>query len=145
MNTEIEVKGITYSVGKLNALTQFHISRRVAPILASMGISLAALKAGAKISVEDMAVSLGPVSEVLANMSDEHVEYIIATTLAVVRRKQSTDAQGKATWAPVARGAQLMFDDIDMAAMLRLVVAVLQENLANFLRELGEPATSPSS
>ncbi len=142
---EIEIDGIRYRVGKLDALRQLHVSRRVAPVLASMGISLAALREGATIRPEDMVTSLGPVAEVVSNMSDESVEYILSTCLSVVRRAQAGPGLDQVLWAPVARGAQPMFDDIDMPAMLRLVVAVLQQSLANFLRGPAEPATSASS
>lgn len=140
---QITINKEVYGIGNLDALRQFHVSRRIAPILASMGVSLSSLRQGATIKAEDIAFSLGPVSEVLAAMSDEHTEYILATCLSVVTRRQGTDM--KPTWAPVARGAQPMFMDIDMSIMLRLVVAVLQENLMGFLKEPDEQATSPGS
>lgn len=139
------IKGHIYNIGKLDALKQFHVSRRIAPVLASMGITLTALRQGsAKFTPEDFAVSLAPVAEVMSNMNDDTVEYVIATCLAVVQRKQG-DVAGKASWAPVATGAQVMFADIDMLVMLRLIVAVLQENLADFLSELPDLGPSASS
>lgn len=140
----IEVNGRTYSIGQLDARAQFHVSRRIAPILASMGISLATLRAGATINLDQLATSLGPVSEVVANMSDETVDYIIATCFSVVSRKQD-EVAGKAQWAPAARGAQMMFADINMPTMLRIVVAVLQENLMDFLQEPAAQGTSAGS
>lgn len=142
----IELNGQTYSIGTLNALQQFHVSRRIAPVLASMGITLTALRTGGatKFTAEDFAVSMAPVAEVMANMSDETVEYILSTCLGAVKRKQG-EAAGKTSWAPVATGSQPMFQDIDMLVMLRIVVAVLQENLMSFLKELPELGPSESS
>ncbi|WP_175777636.1 phage tail assembly chaperone [Burkholderia anthina] len=36
MATEIELSGKRYQIGKLNAMQQFHVSRRIAPIIPSM-------------------------------------------------------------------------------------------------------------
>lgn len=145
MNT-IEVNGETYSIGKLGLFEQLHVSRRVAPLLATMGISLAALRAGAKVDVTDLAMSLGPMAEVMSNMSDETTEYIVVTCLGAVRRKQKNPGTlDGVLWAPVNNGRNIMFSDIDMPITLRLIAAVLQGSLANFFQEPGAQATSPSS
>lgn len=137
--SEIVVAGHTYRVGRLNPLQALHVSRRVAPVIAAMGVSIAALAAGAKLAPEDVAVNLGPVSEVVSNMTDEHVEYVLTVCLSVVLRKQGDK------WAPVANGAMPMFQDVGMPEMMRLVVAVLQENLGDFFRGLGDTPQSQSS
>lgn len=141
--SEIEIKGQTYSVGRLDALRQFHLTRRIAPLAISGGLSLADLRRGAVINPDDLMASMAPMASVLAAMSDEDVEYVLATCLSVVKRRQ--EFSGQASWSPAAHGAQPMFDDIDMAVMLRLAVAVLQENLAGFMRGLDDTAPSDSS
>lgn len=140
-----QINGARYRTnGRLNALQQLHVSRRIAPVLASMGVSLAALRAGASVSADDLAASLGPVSEVMAHMSDEVVEYIVGTCLSVVQREQDMGS-GKKGWAPVARDALPLFADVDLMVMVRLVVGVLMENLSGFLQEPAAPATSAGS
>ena len=128
--TEIEINGQTYRIGKLNALAQFHVSRRLAPVLAAVGVSLSSLKEGMKADQQDFVTMLEPISQVMAKMTDEETNDVIFTCLAVVSRKQDD------RFAPVQNGTQLMFQDIDMPIMLRLVVATLRENLGNFLQEL---------
>lgn len=140
MASEVTVGGNVYRVGALNALQQLHVSRRIAPVMATMGISLAQLRGGASLDLDAMMTSLGPMAEVVSNMSDEHVEYIIATCMGAVLRKQGADS-----WAPTVQGALPMFADIDMPTMLRLTVQVIMNNLAGFLKEPGAPAASPSS
>lgn len=135
---QVIIKGQTYGVGTLDALRQFHITRRIAPIIMSGGVSLLTLRQEANIPMEDMFAGLSPMASVLANMSDADTEYILATCLSVVTRKQGE------TWAPVAHGAQPMFADVDMMAMIRLAVAVIMENLAGFIAEL-DAATPPAS
>ncbi|KWZ35217.1 phage tail assembly chaperone [Burkholderia anthina] len=36
MTTELKLNGVRYAIGKLNAMQQFHVSRRIAPIIPSM-------------------------------------------------------------------------------------------------------------
>lgn len=36
MTTEIQLNGVRYTIGKLNAMQQFHVSRRIAPIIPPM-------------------------------------------------------------------------------------------------------------
>lgn len=138
MDAEFEVAGHTYTVGKLNALTQFHVSRRLAPILAAMGVSLQSLQAGVQRDLSDFASLLEPVTEMMAKMPEEDVNYVIFTCLGVVKRKVGE------RWAPVANGASLMYEDIDMLAMLRLVVEVVRSNLGAFMQGLGDTPNSPS-
>lgn len=140
MSTTITIDGSRYQVGKLNALQQFHLARRLAPVLATMGVSMAQLKAGSNLDLSDFTEMLGPVAEVLAKMSDADANYIIHTSLSVVSREQGSDR-----WAPVCVSGNMMFVDIEMPAMLRMVVETLQVNLLNFLAEPSDVTTSPSS
>lgn len=128
--TEITVNDQTYRIGKLSALGQFHVSRRLAPVLAAVGISLQSLTQGMQADLSDFTTTLGPVADVMSKMSDEETNYIIFTCLNVVSRKDDN------RYAPVSQAGTLMYQDIDMPVMLRLVIAVLQENLGNFLQGL---------
>jgi hypothetical protein len=128
--TEITVNEQTYRIGKLSALGQFHVSRRLAPVLAAVGISLQSLTQGMKADLSDFTTTLGPVADVMSKMSDEETNYIIFTCLNVVGRKDDN------RYAPVSQSGTIMYQDIDMPVMLRLVIAVLRENLGNFLQGL---------
>jgi hypothetical protein len=130
----ITVKGETYECGKIPALAQFHVVRRLGPMLVVAGISVEMLRNGMKVELDDIVTMAGPVMELLAKMSDEDSEYIIFTCLAAVKRQQGT------AFAPItAKDTKaLMFMDIDMPVMLRLVIEVMKENLGGFLTELEE-------
>ncbi len=137
--SEITIAKQKYRTGKLDAMQQFHIARRLAPILATMGISLRQLASGSNMSVDDFLPVLGPVSEILAHMTDADADYIIFSCLATVQREQGN------SWAPVVNGKSLMFQDLDLPGMMRLVIEVLKDNLGDFLTGLGDDANSPSS
>jgi hypothetical protein len=112
---EFELNGETYQLTKLSAMTQFHVSRRVVPIMA-------ALDGGG----DTIAKLMGAVS----NLSDEDAEYVIGKCLADCRRKSGE------TWAKVFVGGNLMFEDIGMPGMIKLTFETLRENLTGFFTGL---------
>jgi hypothetical protein len=134
MNETVEVGGFSYRIGRIDARKQFHVSRRLMPLLARLG-GAAALKSQA--GADGFTKFLGPLSEVLSKMSDEDVDYVLDACLSVCQRIQP-NGQG----APVmARGGGMMFNDIDMGQMVQLTVHVIRENLSGFFP--GATAESP--
>ena len=140
--TDITVGDHLYRVGRLSALTQLHVTRRLAPVIAALGVSVSELAQHGKSMSQDDALfgMLGPVAEVAAKMADDDVNYIINNCLAVVTR-----AQADGRYAPVMRGTQLMFQDIEMPTMMRLAVEVLKENLLPFFQGLPGVSSTPSA
>jgi hypothetical protein len=118
--SDIEVSGNVYRIGRMDARKQFHVSRRLAPLLAGLGGAIAGKK-------EDIASTFQPIAEALAQMSDEDTDYILDNCLAVVSRQQGNQ------FAPVmARGGNMMFEDIDLPTMMQLTITVIRENLGGF-------------
>lgn len=150
---EIELNGNQYRIGKLNALDQFHVSRRIAPIIptlipvflkllgADKDKAISALKElksgkGLDVSVESsfgtMSDALQPFAEGIAEMSDEASEFVLSTCLSVVHRQTGT------TWAPVwsKQAMAAMFDDMDLSVLLNLAIRVIKDSLEPFIRGL---------
>ncbi|WP_024904462.1 phage tail assembly chaperone [Robbsia andropogonis] len=120
----IEINGQGYRIGRLDVKRQFHVARRLAPLLAGLG---GALKNSADKDSVGFSELVAPIAEALSKMSDEDTDYVIDSCLSVVQR-QSGNA-----WAPVmARGGGMMFSDIELSEMLRLTVAVIQGSLGGF-------------
>lgn len=142
MSTEVTVGGRRYRIGTLNAIQQFHVVRRLAPILAALGVGIENIKKLATRPLEEIIPALAPMAHVLAKMTDAEIDYITATCLGVVTRLQDHDGK---SWAPVSSGAGLMFEDIDMKQMVSLVMAVLKENTSDFLQGPAAPTQSPRS
>ena len=126
MALEFKVGERTYRSGKLDAFGQLHVARKLAPLLTKVAPSAPTNDADAT-----MMQLLAPISEALAAMSEEDVNYVLHRCLSVVSRLQGQDV-----WAPVwnDRGKKLMFDDIDLAEMLNISMQVLGDNLGNFMR-----------
>lgn len=136
---EVQIEPHVYQIGKLPAMTQFHVVRRIGPVLATMGVSITEVVQSGK-SLRDNADLLsvmGTASEVVARMSNDDVEYVIHSCLAVVKRRQGE------RWMAVQTGKQFQFQDMDMQLMLRLTIEVLKENLAGFFPQA--PADSDTS
>jgi hypothetical protein len=111
-------------------MTQFNVVRRLAPLLAQMGVSLQTIQTSINADLTDFLPALGPITTALAQISDEDANYIIFTSLAVVSR------QSGEKWSRITSGENLMYADIDMPIMLRLVVEVLKVNLGSFMQGL---------
>jgi len=120
-----------YRTAKLDAFKQFHISRKLLPVLS--GLFGRAGMAGPEGQVDVTSIIDG-VSATLASMPDADCEYVLQQCLAVTSRQQGN------AWAKVwdSNSRSLMFDDIDMSVMLQITVKVVQENLGNFFHELQE-------
>lgn len=139
-NPEVTIGEEVYQIGKLPAMTQFHVVRRIGPVLAQMGVSVTEMAAAGKSlrADADLLSIMGTVSDVVARMSNEDVEYVIYSCLAVVRRRQGE------RFMPVMTGKSFQFQDIDMQKMMHLTVEVLKENLGGFFpAPLGGASTSP--
>ncbi len=169
MATEIELNGERYAVGKLSALQQFHVSRRIAPIIPSLipvlmrfatgydalvparGPADAPEAAGAADAAEDA----GALRDVL-RMVDVVTPVLqpFADALAGLRDEDAEYVFGTCLsvverrqdhgWSRIWSSAQqtAMFDDLDLGVMLPLVARVVIANLGPFMRGLLTSQTS---
>jgi hypothetical protein len=148
MSIEFEVGGHTYRANKLAAKKQFHVTRRLSPLLVGLidsGVLANLRREAAKgaeaepgklldnLTDKDLGGMLGGVLANLASLPEPDVDYIIDACLAVTERRQ--DSGG---WARLMTGDLLQFQDLDMPAMLKIVWEVLRLNLSGFFGE-GSP------
>ncbi|MFJ7312519.1 phage tail assembly chaperone [Pseudomonas sp. NPDC098747] len=144
--TEFELGDITFRINKLDAFKQFHLSRKVAPILPTLipiftKLATTARETGNTESdnalltplsgdIGGMAEVMTPLAEGIAEMSDEAAEYILGTCLSVVQRRQDDK------WYPVWNTQQrvCLFDDLDLGVMIKLAIRVITDSLGPFIR-----------
>ena len=127
----VELGGVVYEIGKLDAMKQFHLARRIAPIMTAL--------AGAAGNIGDFGKAkeggqlftslLGPVFEEISKKSDEEIDHIIFPCLAAVRRQI---AGGGWAQVKVAGANKLMYEDMDATVIMRLTMEVIEANLASF-------------
>lgn len=159
---EIEIDGVQYRIGRLPAKQQFNVVRRLIPVLAAGGPAIAAWvrdnpaplpspdglpddvtpangTSGLPFDVEKAFSAFGPLATAIGEMSDEASDYVIGSCLSVCQTNQN------GAWARLAQSnGTLMFQDLGMATMLKLVMTVIQENMSDFLGALpGSSAAAP--
>lgn len=140
--TEFEMDGHLYRIGRLTAYEQFHVSRKVAPLIPPLipvfmqlaKAQGALAKGGNAEDVSVLATLFQPFADGFAKLPDEAAEYVIATCLAVVRR-QNEKNDWVAIWSK--NGRVMMFDELNnLSVMLRLVLRVIKDSLGDFLSGL---------
>ena len=142
--TELEIGGNTYRINSMPAMTQFHVMRKLGPVLPGIVPVLAQAAAtlpqgdsqeagGAMATVDGVAaiaMAAQPLLDGLASMADADAEYVINHCLSAVMRRDS----GGKSWSAVHRDGVTMFDDIDLMTSMQIVWAVLRENYTGFFR-----------
>lgn len=138
MSEPFEVGGHTYRAGKLDAFRQFHVVRRMAPVLSSFSEITRAASAAQSGDPAAIIEAVSPLLNVVAQMPDDHVNYVLGTCLSICQRKMPGDTGWARVWNADAQRPQ--FDDIDMMVMVQIVAMVLSAELSGFFR--GLPSTS---
>jgi hypothetical protein len=127
-----------YRSGKLNLFQQVHVVRRLVPVMGPL-VRFAELQSieptdDPNEALERQMQIVVPFFEAFAKMSDEDVNYVLATCLGVVARQQGGNGTQPQLWADVwnAQARRLMFDDIDMPVAIQICWNVIQDNLSGF-------------
>jgi hypothetical protein len=128
---EVQLAGYTYRTGRLNAIQQWEIFRRLGPVLPMLS---AAFRDGAEATPGARWI-MGAVTGQLSQLAQADSDYILQASLAVVERLDPTVQR----WFRVSAAngtSSLMYQDIDLLTMLELMDQVLQENMAGFFARL---------
>lgn len=128
---DFEVSGQNYKSKAMPAITQFHVMRRLTPVIASFKDLIPLIKAGGgkiDIATVNLSALIEPAAAALAGMSDADTEFVINACMMVCERQQG------AAWSPIwSEGAKRSrFDDIQMTEMLQIVAAVLLDAFSSF-------------
>lgn len=135
---EFEIEGKQFRFDKLTAMQQFHVSRKIAPLIPPLMPIFAQIKKdtdgeGKKSLVDDFGAIgplLQPFADGLADMSDASSEYVFGTCLSSIRYQHG--GNWVPMWSPT--GNVCMFMELnDASLLLRLVVRVITESLAPFI------------
>lgn len=114
MMKTVEINGKSYTLRKMPVMKQFHVARRISPIIAKM------------VSGDTMDEAV----KELATLSDKDSEYVLSSCLDVVTYR---DEENKRDFPVQASNGMLAYDHIDLAVMLSLVAEVLRFNLEGFM------------
>ena len=136
MENKFSIGGRDFQLSKMDTFKQFHVVRRVGPILADLVPNLA--KSASKkenLSEEeklDMAGKFaGPVMNGLAKLSDADSEMVLHSLLSCVEAKTETGH-----WAKVSSNGMLMMQNLDLPVLLQLAGRAFVFNLSGFFSAL---------
>lgn len=120
---DFEVDGQSYTTLRMDCFAQFHVARKLGPVVAEV---IPVLAKG--IDLEKGITEIEPVMHALAKMDEADVNYVLHACLRVVRRRQNGGAVP--VWNEGAK--RIQFEDIEMPQMLQIAVYVLKDNLSRF-------------
>ena len=135
MDDSFQIGGRKFKLNKINAMIQFHVVRRIGPLLTDL---MSVMGRIAKKDVEGMteeqkiqefALIAAPVMNGLARLSDADSEYVLYRLLAAVEVHQAQFD----IWTKVATAENgIMMQDIDFPMLLQVAVRSLMFNLKGF-------------
>lgn len=138
MDKEFKVGNRDFQLSKLDAFKQFHIVRRIGPLLSDL---LPAMKGYTNVrdlsklpqdkQLDLIAEFASPIMEGLAKLSDEDADLVLYGLLESVEMKQTSG-----NWMRVSSGKMLMIQDFDLSVLLNLAGRAFIFNLANFFPAL---------
>ena len=138
MDIEFAIDGHNYRMRKMNAITQLHVSRRIAPFVSKLvPVFIQLHRANMAMNADNMgamAEAAQPLAEAFAQMPDADAEYVINSCMTTVMREQPEHKTWAAVWNTDAKSA--MFPDVELPQILQMTVRVLRENLGNFISGL---------
>lgn len=135
---DFSVGGTDFKLGKIDAFKQFHIVRRLGPVLGDIFPVIMKMKGkmkpksgkDAKPSEEDtlkaMADLAGPFMNGMAKLSDEDADKVLLGLLSSVEIRQGQ------IWSRLANDAGLMFDTMDFSTLMQVAGKAFAYNLAGF-------------
>jgi hypothetical protein len=150
---EFEIEGKEFRFDKLTAMQQFHVSRKIAPLIPPLLPVFQKMREDAAEAAEDgeegpkpledigtLGPLLQPFADGLAEMSDEASEYVFNTCLGAVRYRHGENwIQMWSTTGKVAMVIELN----DASLLIRIVMRVITESLAPFLSGFLTNAKAP--
>lgn len=137
MTNEFQIGDRKFKCGKLDAFRQFHIVRRIGPLLSDLFPALAGIAKTQKkleqLSEDDkfqeIAEAIGPIMEGFAKLSDADSEYVLYRLLSAVEVQQP---EFNNAWAKVATDTQLVMQNLELPVLLQAAGRSLMFNMSGF-------------
>ncbi len=137
MTNEFQIGDKKFKCGKLDAFRQFHIVRRIGPLLSDLFPALGRIsktqKELAGLSEEEkfdeIAEAIGPILEGFSKLSDADSEYVLYRLLSVVEVQQP---EYNGAWAKVSTDTQLIMQTLELPVLLQAAGRSLMFNMSGF-------------
>ena len=131
------IKGDEYQFAKIDAIAQFHVVRRLAPLIGELFpiFSKDKFKDGVNGIKEEALEELKPLLDVFSKLPDADLEYCIFALCKKVYKKNLIGGG----WAPIinaANGFQFVEMKTDLALVMQITAKALGVNLSGFINAL---------
>lgn len=133
-NNAFKVNGKKFKVGKINALKQYHIVRRLGPILSDI-IPLAKQfkrEAGKEKTEDQMLADIAalaqPIMAGLSKLSDADAELVLMGLCSAVEIYQEQFS----SWAHISNGSQFMIQNLELPELIQCAGRAFAFNLSGF-------------
>ncbi len=132
---DFEINGKKFKLNKIDAFKQFHIVRRIAPILADLIPAMKGMASAQKNLVsasedekfEVFAGLAAPLLNGLSKLSDTDANLVLHGLLASVEMSQEP-----AGWARISNGEMLMFQSLELPTLLQIAGRAFMFNMTGF-------------
>lgn len=133
MAETIEVAGLQVKVSRIPAIKQYHIVRRLAPIMADL-VPLATKFQGMSDDdlKKDQSEAIAPILNGIGKMSDKDSEYVLFSLLEACEIHQKEFG----SWAKVVQGGVLQFQDLPLPTLFQVAAQAFRVNLTGFFAAL---------
>lgn len=135
---EFEIGEMKFKLSKISALKQFHIVRRIAPILADLLPAMKSVKSVSETEeltenqkLDKFAEIAAPLMNGLSKLSDADADLVLYGLLNAVEIQQPTK-----NWAFVANGQMLMIQSLELPILLQCAGRAFMYNLSGFFAGL---------
>jgi len=135
---DFEIGTRKFKLNKIDAFKQFHIVRRISPLLADLLPALKDVKSNEKIEsmsesekLDNLAKVATPIMQGLSKLSDEDSNRVLFGLLSSVEVQQSAG-----NWAKVSTDSMLMMQDIELQMLLQIAGKAFMFNLSGFFAGL---------
>lgn len=132
-DNSFEINGTQFKISKINAMKQFHIVRRIGPILSRMTPAMQKIaKANESGMSEDDKLQqfvefAAPIMDGLSELSDKDSEFVLNSLLSAVEIQQSGG-----NWAKLVIDNNLMFSSLELPILLQAAGRAFMYNMTGF-------------
>lgn len=135
MDNSFEIGPQKFKMRKVDALAQFHIVRRIGPLLSEVLPALGSIKTAKtegqteKETFEEFSKILSPIFTGLSKLSDEDANFVLFRLLGCVEVYQDQFN----SWATIATPQGIKMQDIELPVLMQAAGRALMFNLSGFL------------
>jgi len=150
---EFSIGEHAYRTRKMDVKRQFHVARRLGPLLSHFTAAMPQLMKLAEVNtpealgdaeiMQQFELMVTPMITELSHMPENDANYILDSCMMVTQR--ASGANGAQRWQDIwnIRAGALQFEDITLPEMLQIAKEVLTENLAGFFGMGQSVGTAP--